>query len=108
VRVLADEVLVTTNRPEDYAFLNLPLFSDLIPGRGALGGLFTGLKAAQYPLVAVVACDMPFVSPGLIKVACAVLVEEDQDAVIPRLEGGNPSAVYRRDNCRQRFRPRCS
>ena len=35
---IADELLVTTNHPEDYAFLNLPLFTDLKPGRGALGG----------------------------------------------------------------------
>ena len=101
IKVLADEVLVTTNQPEDYTFLNLPLFSDLFPGRGALGGLYTALKAAQYPFVAIIACDMPFVSPELIEVEHTLLVDEDQDAVIPRLEGGTEPfhAVYRRDTC---------
>ena len=63
---LADEVLVTTNQPEAYAFLGLPLLPDLKPGRGALGGLYTAVASAGSPLVAVVACDMPFVSPEVI------------------------------------------
>ena len=101
VEHLAGEVLVTTNRPDDYTFLGLPLFSDIIPGRGALGGLYTALKIAQNPFVAVVACDMPFVSPELIKVEQTLLVSEDQDAVIPSIEGETEPfhAVYRRDTC---------
>jgi molybdopterin-guanine dinucleotide biosynthesis protein A len=44
---------------------------------------------------------MPFVSPELIKVEHALLVDEGQDAVIPRMEGGTEPfhAVYRRDTC---------
>jgi molybdenum cofactor guanylyltransferase len=101
VEHLAGEVLVTTNRPDAYTFLGLPLFSDIIPGRGALGGLYTALKIAQNPFVAVIACDMPFVSPELIKVEQGLLVSEDQDAVIPRIEGETEPfhAVYRRDAC---------
>ena len=38
---IADELLVTTNQPEAYAFLKLPLLPDLQPGRGPLGGLHT-------------------------------------------------------------------
>src|SRR5687767_9764343 len=63
---IADEMIVTTNRPEDYAFLNVPLFPDLKPGRGALGGLYTAIASAKHPLVAVVACDMPFASANLL------------------------------------------
>ncbi|HJW89725.1 MAG TPA: molybdenum cofactor guanylyltransferase, partial [Anaerolineales bacterium] len=66
---LADEVLVTTNHTEAYRFLGIPLFPDLIPGVGALSGLYTALSAAQNPLVAVVACDMPFASADLLSYA---------------------------------------
>ncbi|MFL7867205.1 MAG: molybdenum cofactor guanylyltransferase, partial [Anaerolineales bacterium] len=31
---IADEIIVTTNNPDDYRFLGLPLFPDLKPGRG--------------------------------------------------------------------------
>jgi molybdopterin-guanine dinucleotide biosynthesis protein A len=98
---LADEVLITTNRPEDYEFLGYSLFQDLIPGRGALGGLYTALSAARQPLVAVVACDMPFVSAQLLEAQRELLVSANYDAVIPRTEGGTEPfhAVYRRLAC---------
>lgn len=98
---IADEVIVTTNRPADYAFLALPLFSDSHPGRGALGGLHTALFSARHPLVAVVACDMPFVSPNLLAFQARLLEAEGADVVIPFLpEGYEPlHAVYRRETC---------
>lgn len=98
---VADEVIVTTNRPEDYRFLDLPLFPDLMPGRGALGGLYTALSSATCEVVAVVACDMPFASPSLIEEAHRLLVQEEADVVIPDSgEGLEPMhAVYRRETC---------
>lgn len=98
---IADEVLVTTNRLADYQFLGVPLFADLIPGRGALGGLYTALSYAREPLVAVVACDMPFVNPQLLAMARDRLHATEVDAVIPRTEKGIEPfhAVYRRHTC---------
>ena len=98
---IADEILVTTNRPEDYSFLNLHLISDLKPGRGALGGLYTAIASASLPMVAVVACDMPFASPSLIEMASRLLVQEEADVVIAKSEEGYEPlhAVYRRATC---------
>ena len=36
---IADEIIITTNQPDSYRFLGLPLFPDTRPGHGALGGL---------------------------------------------------------------------
>jgi molybdopterin-guanine dinucleotide biosynthesis protein A len=98
---LADEVLVTTNRPDDYAFLGLRLGSDLRPGRGALGGLYTALSLASQPVVGIVACDMPFASASLLAHQVELLETEAADVVIPLLEGGYEPlhAVYRRETC---------
>jgi molybdopterin-guanine dinucleotide biosynthesis protein A len=108
---IADEMIVTTNRPEDYSFLKLPLFSDLKPGRGALGGLYTAIASASHPFVAVVACDMPFASASLLEAASHLMVGEGADVVIARVafpakqggkseEGYEPlHAVYRRETC---------
>jgi len=98
---IADELIVTTNRPEEYAFLNLPLFPDLKPGRGALGGLYTAIASAKHPIVAVVACDMPFASASLLEAAGKLLLGEEMDVVIPKSdEGYEPlHAVYRRETC---------
>jgi molybdopterin-guanine dinucleotide biosynthesis protein A len=39
---------------------------DLVPGKGAPGGLHAALRASRTEWVFVVACDMPFLAPGLI------------------------------------------
>ena len=98
---LGAETLVTTNNLEDYRFLGVPLFPDLIPERGALGGIYTALSAAQNLHVAVVACDMPFVNAELLAAELDLLVDTGSDAVIPRTEGGTEPfhAVYQRDRC---------
>jgi molybdopterin-guanine dinucleotide biosynthesis protein A len=98
---IADEIIVTTNHPDDYTFLNLRLVPDLKPGRGALGGLYTALFSATQSIVAVVACDMPFASVSLFEAARRLLVEEESDVVIPRTdEGYEPiHAIYRRAAC---------
>ncbi len=98
---IADEIIVTTNHPEEYTFLDIPLFSDLKPGRGALGGLYTAIASASHPFVAVVACDMPFASPTLIEAATKLMVEEEADVVIAKTEQGYEPlhAVYRRATC---------
>lgn len=101
VAPLADETLITTNRPADYQFLGYPLHPDLLPGTGALGGLYTALSAANGPLVAVVACDMPFVSQAILELARDRLKEAGADVAIPRTEEGFEPfhAVYRRESC---------
>ncbi|MBV6465657.1 MAG: molybdenum cofactor guanylyltransferase [Anaerolineae bacterium] len=98
---LADEIIVTTNRPDDYAFLDLRLVPDLAPGRGSLGGLYTALASATRPIVGVVACDMPFASAALLETATRLLVEEAADVVIAKTEEGYEPfhAVYRRAVC---------
>ena len=98
---IADEILVTTNRPSDFSFLGLPLFPDKIPNRGALGGLLTAIEAATQPLVAVVACDMPFASPGLVQFQRNLIESEAADVVIPKTELGYEPlhAVYRQATC---------
>jgi molybdopterin-guanine dinucleotide biosynthesis protein A len=98
---LADELLVTTNRPADYQFLGLPLIPDILPGRGALGGLCTALQAASHDCVMVLACDMPFVNPFLLALERDLLLAGDVDGVMPRTAAGLEPfhAVYRRATC---------
>jgi molybdopterin-guanine dinucleotide biosynthesis protein A len=98
---LADEVLVTSNQPENYRFLGLSPIPDLLRGAGALGGLYTALSVAGHPYVAVVACDMPFASPELFAYELVTLREAAVDIAIPRsMAGIEPfHAVYRRETC---------
>ena len=77
-----DDLLVVTNTPERYAFLGLPMVPDVFPDGGALGGIYTGLRAAGGDAAFTVACDMPFVHPAIVR----MVVERagDGDVVIPR------------------------
>jgi molybdopterin-guanine dinucleotide biosynthesis protein A len=99
---VAVETIITTNHPERYNFLKLPLVPDVVPGRGALGGIYTALQAATQPLVAVVACDMPFASPAILRTCRDILADDPNlDVVIPSTEYGLEPlhAVYRRATC---------
>jgi molybdopterin-guanine dinucleotide biosynthesis protein A len=103
---LADEILITANQPENYRFLGFTPVPDLLPGFGALGGLFTALSVASHPYVALVACDMPFASLALFAAELDLLRESSADAVIPRSEAGKEPfhAVYRRETCLPRVK----
>jgi molybdopterin-guanine dinucleotide biosynthesis protein A len=98
---LGEELVVITNTPADYDFLGLPLHQDLIPGRGALGGLYTALSIAKQPQLGLIAADLPFASPRLLKTLNQRLQESGADAVLPSTpQGLEPlHAVYKRDRC---------
>jgi molybdopterin-guanine dinucleotide biosynthesis protein A len=101
VASLGDELIITTNTPENYLLFKVPLFQDLLPGYGALGGLYTALSVCRFPVVYVVACDMPFVNTGILVRSFEILEAENADAVIPKTANGFEPfhAVYRRNAC---------
>jgi molybdopterin-guanine dinucleotide biosynthesis protein A len=70
--------------------------ADRVPGRGPLGGLDAALAEARDEAVVVVACDMPFVTAGLLGHLLSCV--QGYDAVVPRTERGyHPlCAVYTR------------
>ena len=65
--------------------------ADIYPGHGSLGGIFTGLSAAQGDYGIVVACDMPFLNTGLLQFM--IDLAPDFDVVVPRL-GGRPEPLH--------------
>jgi molybdopterin-guanine dinucleotide biosynthesis protein A len=82
---LGDETLITTNRPQEYAFLGLRMVSDAEPGAGTLHGLQTALQAARGETVLVLACDLPFVSRPLLE--HMLRLADRFDLVVPRSRG---------------------
>jgi molybdopterin-guanine dinucleotide biosynthesis protein A len=82
---LGMESLIITNRPAEYAYLGVPLFGDVLPDKGPLGGLYTALHSATRPHVLCIACDMPFVVRPLLDFLVSLIPEGD--AIVPRLAG---------------------
>jgi len=65
-RKIFDDVLLVTNTPLDYIELNVRIVTDLVPGKGSLGGIYTGLFFSSSPKAFFVGCDMPFLDRRVI------------------------------------------
>ncbi len=65
-RKIFDDVLLVTNTPLDYIELNVRIVTDLVPGKGSLGGIYTGLFFSSSPKAFFVGCDMPFLDKRVI------------------------------------------
>ena len=60
------ETILITNKPAQYAHLGLPMFRDILPDKGSLGGIYTALVRTRVVLMCwSLACDMPFVNSRL-------------------------------------------
>ncbi|MBL8133301.1 MAG: molybdenum cofactor guanylyltransferase [Anaerolineae bacterium] len=81
------ETLLVTNRPADYAALALPMVGDVLPEKGSLGGIYTALHYSRSPFTLVLACDMPFVSPNLLRTMVDLSQGGAFDVIVPRVAG---------------------
>lgn len=92
-------VWITTNRPEAYAYLGVPLAGDEIPGAGALFGLRTAFRTVSNEYVLLVGCDMPFLQPPLLVHLLSLTLEGD--VVVPHWGGFDQPlcALYHRERC---------
>jgi molybdenum cofactor guanylyltransferase len=82
---LGDEVLITTNSPDDFSFLDLPTVQDKSPGAGALAGLATALNGARGEHVLIVACDLPFLQQPLLRYL--IELTPKADVIVPEWNG---------------------
>jgi len=63
-------ILVTaedSSLPDTFTYAKISKVQDLYPGKGMIGGIITGLSASKNFYNLVVASDMPFLSPALIR-----------------------------------------
>ena len=81
-----EEGILVTNSPIEYLHLDLRIVTDLVPNKGALGGIFTGLFYASFHHIFVTACDMPFLNKGFIDYM--VSKAGNFDAVVPLSSDG--------------------
>jgi len=84
-RSLFAQVLVSTNRPERFAGLDVQTVADQFPGCGPLAGIHAALLASRYPHVFVAACDMPGLDPDVIRFLLGRVA--NADAVVPCWDG---------------------
>ncbi|HEX8695173.1 MAG TPA: molybdenum cofactor guanylyltransferase [Longimicrobium sp.] len=83
-------VVLIANDPGLFEGLGLPARPDDVPGLGALAGIWKALEWAREvrrPGALCVACDMPFLSPGLLDLLLVRAAESRADAVVPESRG---------------------
>lgn len=96
VAEVADEVIlvgrVTWSLPE--SLRHLPCVVDA--GGGAADGVVAALRAARHRFCLVVACDMPFLDPDLLRRMADAALERGQGVILADDRGDHPlHAVYR-------------
>jgi molybdenum cofactor guanylyltransferase len=76
-----------------------PVISDIFPGCGPLGGIHAALKHSSADLNLMLAVDMPFISPVLLRFLFAAAEDMGAIVTVPRTSKGFQPlcAVYRRD-----------
>ncbi len=82
----SDIIMVTAVKqflPQFIDYPKLRLVADIYPGKGALGGIYTGLATSDSFYNLVVACDMPFLNQDLLRYM--VRIADGFDLVMPRL-----------------------
>lgn len=71
-------VILITNTPEEYKFLDLPMFEDIFKVGGPLAGIHSGLENSETERNFILSCDMPMMKSEIIK----SIVEFNTDKLI--------------------------
>ena len=95
---LFEEIIIVTNEKELFFSLDSKIYPDLIPDKGALGGLYTGIFFSTFPFSFCVACDMPFINKSIVHYLIQNLKE--YDVIVPRTKDGlQPLHAIYSKNC---------
>jgi len=97
---VTEDILLITNSPDDFEHLNLPMFADILPGSGSLGGIYTGLRVSKTQYNLILACDIPFIQPCLL----TFLIEQKKgyDVALPVTpDGYQPTCAIYSKSCIQ-------
>jgi molybdenum cofactor guanylyltransferase len=84
---LSKEIIIVTEKERTFTQLanrpKIKVVSDIFPGRGSLGGIYTGLVKSDSFYNVVVAADMPFVNTSLLRYMIGIC--EGFDFVLPQV-----------------------
>lgn len=92
VAPLSDDRFIVANDVAPYRVYGLPVFPDVIPGKGPLGGIYTALRHSAGAHTVVVSCDQPFLSTELLRYLLSL--RQGQDVVVPLNRDGYPQSMY--------------
>lgn len=77
-----DKLLISSNKPEELSYLNLPVIKDNADEYGPLMGIYSCLKASATQRNFIIACDIP--KPDINLIYKLLAIDSIFDVVIPR------------------------
>lgn len=92
------EILLVSNEPEDFEDLGVDVVKDILPYRGPMGGILSGLLVSRYKHAFVIACDMPLVEESLI-LSLAKMRHDSDVVVVSHDKGVEPLLGVYSKNC---------
>jgi molybdopterin-guanine dinucleotide biosynthesis protein A len=85
--------------PPGFPAVGARVFADELPGRGPLGGIYTGLKYSRTEYNLFLGCDLPFMEARFLRFLARLAVLEQADVTVPQTRDHRLqplAAVYRR------------
>lgn len=95
LRTVVDDLVLVTDDPQPYTFLNLPSIPDMMRAAGPLSAVHAAVSRAAHERVIIVACDFPMITPAIF----TTLLLHDAAIVVPVVDGRVQPlcGVYHRD-----------
>lgn len=80
IKDLFSEIFIVANEVESFEDLGVDVVKDILPHRGPLGGILSGLMTSSNHYAFVMACDMPLIDKRLVREL--VSRRQDNDVVV--------------------------
>jgi molybdopterin-guanine dinucleotide biosynthesis protein A len=78
-----EQILISANDAEKFAFLGFEVVPDKVTGQGPLMGIASALEASANEINFVVACDIPDIEPGNVRRILSEAAGSDADIIVP-------------------------
>jgi molybdopterin-guanine dinucleotide biosynthesis protein A len=85
LKSIFSNIIIITNEPELYEFLNVGLFSDIYKNAGPLAGIHSGLINSASEKNFIISCDIPLMTPEMFK--SIVDYPSDKLIILPKADG---------------------
>lgn len=101
IQPVVDEIIIISNT-DNYDYLGLKVYSDIIKDRGPLSGIHSALSYSTNDMNLIVSCDMPFISSELLSYIVANAF--DCEIAVPMYNGyAEPLCAVYSKKCIERF-----
>lgn len=69
--------------PSEVPVVVVPVWADELPGRGPLGGIYTGLMRSRMEYNLFLGCDLPFMETRFLHFSARLAIGEQSDVTVP-------------------------